>query len=215
MNTPEDLHIMVDIETLSNDTRTGVMLAIGAVAFIVRQDIEPPSSGEYLIATSGNMFYLPIHLVGQKQYGLCVEPETVKWWMDDEIRLDLLINNYMASQYARPIKETFEIFAQWIKVFGSDRKLSLWSHGVTYDCVHLAEKWPMIIGASFNTVCPFRQMRDTRTLFAMFEAKYGMTPYPAESKYHAMKHHPLYDAYIQAVATQRALRAFLEEREDK
>jgi len=211
MITAADVHVMVDIETLGNDTRTGMLLSIGAVQFTVQQDILPPSTGEYAVATSGRTFYLPIALAGQGGYGLQTDAETVQWWLRDDVRCTYF-TALCASQYSRPIKDVFEAFQAWImSIYSVDKNatLSLWSHGVTYDCVHLAEKWPVIMEESFNRICPFRQCRDTRTLFAIYEAKHGKTPYPDGSKHHVMKHHPLYDAYVQAIATQTALRSLL------
>lgn len=210
-----DIHVMVDLETLSNDTRNGVVLALGAVAFQIQTPILEPLPGEYEFSTSGNRFFLPIEIAGQRKYGLTTEPETVNWWFgsDDRCRI---IATYLASIYARPINDVFEMFENWVMAEAAlveptqEKKIYMWSHGVTYDCVHLAEKWPKIMGASFNTVCPFRQMRDTRTLYAVYEMKYGWKPYPQWAKKdHPMKHHPLYDAYVQAVAVQIAINGLL------
>lgn len=215
MNGPNDIHIMIDIETLSNDTRNGVMLALGATAFTIPQPIDAPSANMYTASVDGRHFFLPIEVAGQREYGLETEPDTVNWWFGSDDRCRIMAS-YLSSLMVRPIKCVFETFNEWVMTITPENStvgnVYFWSHGVTYDCVHLAEKWPKVMGEKFG-LCPFRQMRDTRTLFAMFETKYGMTPYPENSKYSTMKHHPLFDAYIQAVATQRALRAFLEERE--
>lgn len=209
MNGPNDIHIMVDLETFSNDTRMGAVLAIGAVAFTFISVMSEPLSGEYEFSTGGQNFFLPVEIAGQREFGLETAPETLQWWFADDDRCRIL-SKYFSSLYTRPIKTTLEAFASWIRSMTDGKKIYMWSHGVTYDCVHLAEKWPKIMGASLNTICPFRQMRDTRTLYAVYEMKYGWKPYPQWAKKdHPMKHHPLYDAYVQAVAVQIAINGLL------
>lgn len=208
MNGLHDLHIMVDLETFSNDARHGVIIAMGAVAFTMNGPITQPLADEYAVSTGGNQFFLPIEVAGQKEYGLCPEPETLQWWFDDSNRSRILAS-YFSSVYSRSIKEVFETFEQWVQAFNIPlNNTYIWSHGVTYDCMHLVEKWPTIMGKKFD-VCSFRHMRDTRTLFAVYEAKFGSSPYPKELMEEPMTHHPLYDSYIQAVAVQVAFNGLL------
>jgi len=210
MNNPNDIHIMIDIETLSNDTRNGVMLALGAIVFRIDRAflITPPLAVEYNVSTVNDRFFLPIEIAGQREYGLETEPDTVNWWFGTDDRCRIMAA-YMSSMYARSIKETFETFEGWVMAAApKDRTVYMWSHGVTYDCVHLVEKWPKVMGKKFD-LCPFRQMRDTRTLFHLYETKFGKSSYPDNTKVHPMKHHPLHDAYVQALAVQKALQELL------
>jgi len=211
MNEPNDIHIMIDIETLSNDTRNGVMLALGATAFTIPQPIDAPSTDMYTASVDGRHFFLPIEVAGQREYGLETEPETVNWWFGSDDRCRIMAS-YLSSLMVRPIKDVFETFNEWVMTITPENStlgnVYFWSHGVTYDCVHLVEKWPKVMGEKFG-LCPFRQMRDTRTLFHLYEMKFGKSSYPNNTNVHPMKHHPLHDAYVQALAVQTALQELL------
>lgn len=208
MNRPTDIHIMIDIETLSNDIRNGVVMALGAIVFRIEVPIVPPVTGEYAVSTNGDRFFLPIEIAGQRAYGLETEPDTVNWWFGSDDRCRIMAA-YMSSMYTRPIMAVFEAFSAWVMdVAPKEKTIYMWSHGVTYDCMHLAEKWPKVMDKKFD-LCPFRQFRDTRTLFGMYEAKFGKSSYPENTKVHPMKHHPLHDAYVQALAVQKALQELL------
>jgi len=199
-------HIMLDIETISNDTRRGIILAIGAIAFTQHGDVPVPNESDYKLATELGkpILYMPVDIVSQKDLGLEMDGETVVWWLKSD-RIDKFLT-MLASLDRVPVHYAFSTLLQWITTQEPDKsKRRLWSHGVTYDCVHIAEKWSLVMGdkITMNELCPFRQMRDTRTLFELYERRFNASPYPAV--FHEQKHHALYDAYVQAKAVQVAL----------
>ena len=200
-------HVMIDIETLGNDLETGPIIALGAVAFDLEHDVAKPNEEDYVACdkiTNLSHLYLSINLVGQREYGLYVDDETLQWWMEKGGRDQL--HQIMTADGRWSLIDAFIQFQQWIRVISKRDELRLWSHGVTYDCLHLSTKWPLVVGKSFDDVCPFRQMRDTRTLFELYEMSVG-TPVPQIER--TRKHHPLEDAYAQAVSTQAVLRYFI------
>jgi len=202
-------HFMFDLETLGNDTREHMWLSMGAVAFTLDESIPLPTETEYLHTsqTVSRNFYTVLDLDTQQRHGLTIDTNTLYWWIDER-RRDVF--NHMMNGHIIDIEDALRLFAMWVHTHEPDKNnRRLWSHGVTYDCMHLKEKWDRIMHGSgdfddMNMVCPFRQMRDTRTLFDVYETKYNRSPYPLMEV--TMKHHALFDAYVQACAVQTALR---------
>jgi len=199
------IHVMLDLETLGNAPQDGMIVAMGAMAFVMNVPVFIPEDGEYLVANNTRCFYQPIRLhTVEEEWAmpLKIEGETLTWWLEDHDRRELLVG-FITSSYAVSLEDAFIELKGWLKQFGDD--VVLWSHGATYDCMHLSQKWPLIMGESFNRIIPFRQMRDTRTLFHLYEERYNKSPYPEWLS--QRKHHPLSDAYMQTVAVQTAWRA--------
>ena len=206
-----DVHVMVDLEALGNEPHRGPLIAIGAVAFtMVDEKITYPITEDFEVAVRNGKFYYPIGLENQyEHYGFVIDVDTLEWWLKDKERLGQL-NEFIVSKYIVTLREAFEKFEWWVQTMCNDQKrLMLWSHGATYDCVHLATKWPIVLKQSFNRVCPFRQMRDTRTLFALYEKSFGKSSYPDVLR--QRHHHPLEDAWMQACAVQTAWKGLLRE----
>lgn len=201
MNLPI-VHVMVDLETLGNEPHRGPLIAIGAVAFIMDREILRPIDEDFEVANNDQRLYYPIGLDKQNEhYRFIIDDDTLQWWLQDDARRAQL-GEFINSKYCVTLREAFEKFEWWVQTVCNDQKrLMLWSHGATYDCVHLATKWPIVLKQSFNRICPFRQMRDTRTLFAAYEEKFGKGPYTFDRK---RPHHPLEDAWVQAVDVQKA-----------
>lgn len=208
-NMKDCTHFMLDLEALSNDTRNGMLLSIGAVAFKFAELIEYPTDEEFIGSVEKNRrkFYTPISILSQERYGLSIESETLLWWLSDN---NIPMLRELQTSAKLGIVEVFTRFGGWIVAQEPDiDKRRLWSHGSTYDCVHLKEKWRYIVHEvpNFNHICPFRQIRDTRTMFEMYETKFGVSPYPAIER--KRKHHALEDALIQAMAVQTAIDGLL------
>ena len=200
------MHVMVDIETLGNDLRTGPIIAIGAVPFTMAQPLtRRPTLADRQFAMWEQAFYVPIRLKEQLELGMRIEHETLQWWLQTDAKL---LYEFMTSQRAESLTAVFGKFKQWLDELCPEiNDRWLWSHGVTYDCQHLAEKWPIVMGESFNRVCPFRQMRDTRTLFHLYEALTGIQPLTLIER--EQRHHPLEDAWVQACAVQIAWKGLI------
>lgn len=199
------MHVMVDLEALGNMPQNGCLIAIGAQAFVMDEAVVYPQEACFTVCASQPMqFFFPIDIESQvKEYGFLIEGDTLQWWLHPDRSSQL--DEFVGSKYKVTLREAFEKFAWWIESLCEDQaQLRLWSHGVTYDCVHLEQKWPIVMKQSFNKICPFRQMRDTRTIFDAYEERFGNSPYPAIPR--VRWHHPLEDAYMQAVAVQVALK---------
>lgn len=199
MALPND-HIMVDIETLSNDIRHGTIMAIGAIAFNMIEPIPYPDEKNFSGVYANGEFYLPINLESQAAFGLQIDAETLRWWLS-EGRSKTLLELFLSPRQ-ESIQFVFQWFQWWCQTSCESTTPWLWSHGVSYDCMHLSEKWPIIMKKPFSDVIPFRHMRDTRTLFALYNEKFEKSPYPEVARHH--HHHPLEDAWIQACAVQTA-----------
>lgn len=195
-------HIMVDLETLGNSLTTGALIAIGAVAFNMHDELPYPHEADFIEAYIPFTFFRPISLVQQyESYGLRIEDDTLQWWLHPDRYQQL--QAFLTSPKSVSIGTALYSFELWVaSVCKKQDDLMLWSHGATYDCMHLAEKWPIVVGRSFNTVCQFRQVRDTRTIFAAYEESFGKSPYPAAQR--KRHHHPLEDSWMQAKAVQIA-----------
>jgi hypothetical protein len=204
----DNVHVMVDLEALGNVPHTGILIAIGAIAFTMDNEIVYPTVDDFAVCARGANFFYPIDTVNQSCYGFIIEDETLQWWLAKERREQLC--EFINSQYKVVLRDACEKFAWWLQsVCPQQKALKLWSHGVTYDCIHLAQKWPIVLKQSFNTVCPFRQMRDTRTIFATYEEAWGRSPYPDVMR--QRPHHPLEDAWMQAKAVQTAWKGLVRD----
>lgn len=198
--------LVVDLETLGNDIRSGVILSIGAVSFDFRDEtlLLPPTDCYDHCINNLNYFYTVVTRQSQViEYGWTIEADTLEWWTATAEKRELLYRLF-TNPHALDIERAFGAFEAWVernKDLSLDREVQLWSHGVTYDCMHLSEKWPTILYQPFTKVVPFRKMRDTRTLFDLYEAKtkqkFPYTPSP-------LKHHALDDAYYTACSIHMA-----------
>jgi len=186
-------HVVVDLETLSNDVRYGMIIAIGAVSFTMDGSIptERPSH---------RIFYRPVDITSQGHYGMLQDDATYAWWTNTEEK-EHLLQQIITSPDRVSLASAFIEFSAWMQQQGQHGEVMLWSHGVTYDCMHLSEKWPIVMGKKFNDVCPYKLMRDTRTLFSLYESAVGheLTYIPAK-----IKHHALEDAIATAISVQHA-----------
>ena len=202
-------HVMVDIETLGNQPQNGVIIAMAAIAFNMEDDIQYPTEDELKGCATPSAWYKPILALQQEQdYEFIVESETLRWWLDPS-RVNQLAEFFCSSRRVS-IETALYSWKAWLRTGTVQvKERQLWSHGVTFDCMHLSQKWPIIMNESFNNVCLFRNMRDTRTLFAAYEARYGKSPYPSQSR--QRHHHPLEDAWIQAVAVQTAWKGLMHD----
>lgn len=186
-------HVVVDLETLSNDVRYGVIIAIGAVSFDMATSIpiEQPSD---------KLFYRPVERASQVQFAMSEDEATYGWWTNTEEKRALL-ESIIHDPNRVSLASAFIEFKVWLAQQGKHGEIMLWSHGVTYDCMHLSEKWPIVMGKKFNDVCPYKLLRDTRTLFALYEAAVGHELFYPQPK---IKHHALEDAIVTAVSVQHA-----------
>lgn len=202
-------HVMVDIETLGNEPQNGVIIAMAAIAFNMDEEIPYPLPADFGSSLSPTMFYTPIIPWQQEEdYQFVVEQETLRWWLEPSRVLQFA--EFVRSNQRVSIEIAFAMWNAWLRTGTVQTKeRQLWSHGVMFDCMHLSQKWPQVMAVSFNNICLYKNMRDTRTLFAAYEARYGKSPYPNQSR--QRHHHPLEDSWFQAVAVQTAWKGLMHD----
>lgn len=170
---------MVDIETLGNDPKTGPMIGIGATIFTMEEDVPYPDEEAFIHSNVRQHFFRPIQLLGQyESHGFIIDEDTLLWWLSDEHKKEMLWS-LLNSPKAVSIKDALLEFGVWVgeQTNGDDRYI--WSHGATYDYVHLETKVGIVLRQSLTTIFPFRNVRDTRTLFDVFTARYpGLSVWP-------------------------------------
>lgn len=136
-------HVMVDIETLGSKVGS-VILSIGAVEF----------------APGYQEFYRRIELATAVLAGLSIDPNTVKWWTEQDAEARHAAFFCKGGMYISTALEDFTKFV--------DKDTYLWAKGPDFDCVllHAAyEKLGMKIPWSY------RNTRDVRTITALSGVK--------------------------------------------
>ena len=161
-------HLMVDLETLSVSP-DAVILTLGAVHF------DPLGQG------ITNELYLKFDLDDQDLLKRAVDPNTLEWWGKQDPAIMEEAFNTEGRMKVTDAVDQFHKFA-----WGCDK---FWSHGSVFDIMILENLYRQL-----NRTFPwnFWQIRDTRTLFDLGDAK--MTK-------DAM-HNALEDAKRQAIGVQ-------------
>lgn len=134
-----DLHLMIDIETVSSQTDAAVA-SIGAVAF------EPhgQDSEAGLRSRPEHLFYVPIDLEDNEALGRHFSGDTIKWWLRQE--------EAARAALVDPDAVTLKEAAQRLRTFVeglTPRPTRVWAKGPDFDCVILkhvfnqvGESWP-------------------------------------------------------------------------
>jgi len=203
------IHVMIDLETLCNDPSGGVILEIGACSFalnpshpveILFEEPEPyvPSSWAY--------FHRIISLKSSLKEGLKIDADTLRWWTAQE-RISTflgLLNHPKRCTY----RDAFKDLRNWLgaRCLQDWDRLQVWSHGMNYDLAILGNHYR----DKFDQQPPwkYKYENDTRTLYRLYEAKYGVSKYwETECVINPFKHNALADACTQAKIVQQAVSA--------
>jgi len=201
---PEQFHVMIDIETLNNDACHGVILSIGAIKFsLTNNDVleYPPDEAFVRSGCQANhyepWFYCPISLLSSFDAGLTIEADTLMWWLSEGREVELA---RICTGASEQITKVLNYFGSWLRQTSSYKNnLYVWSHGSTYDIVHLDNKYQSILHQKSPFI--FRNVRDTRTLFALYRDTFGKDiEWPRKRK----NHHPLEDSWAQASSASKA-----------
>jgi DNA polymerase III epsilon subunit-like protein len=156
-------HVMVDIETLGLKPGS-VILSIGACRF---------DEG----GVSEERFYRPIDVFDSLMTGLKVDEATVGFW-----RMQLPEARSALSP-GRPLRETLEAFAEYVKGVPL-----LWAKGPDFDLVLLDAACEAV---GMKKPWSYRVARDVRTMLALAPS-FGTVPEGT------LAHHALSDAVYQA-----------------
>ena len=159
--------VMIDLETMSTENNASIV-AIGAVKFWlnVKQD-------EFTI---DQLFYTAVDLESCSQYGLHMDPKTVKWWLKQSDEARKALENGTKLDYA--LSSFYE--------FVPNQKAYIFGNGSTFDNVILRNAFKAV-----DKQYPVSYKYDVcfRTLCKLYEA-----PYP---KFEGVKHNALDDAKMQ------------------
>lgn len=138
-NKPQFNHIMLDIETMGNKSRSSI-ISVGALEF----DIE---TGE-----TGREFYVNVCLQSCIDIGLTVEASTIMWWLSqsEQARTDL------TNREVVPIVEALWKFSGFCNV-----NQQVWGNSARFDCGILQDAYN---AAGIPIPWDFRKERCVRTL---------------------------------------------------
>lgn len=130
-------NVMIDLETLGVHFDSGI-LSIGAVKFDYSGILD--------------RFYVNVKLSSTKKYGFYIDPETLKWWGEQNPgAIESLFQN------AIPLESALERFNEW---YGPD-SIPIWSNGADFDQVIMrnayrvvgrVEPWKYWDGHCFRTL---------------------------------------------------------------
>jgi len=166
---------MIDIETLALDSKP-VILSIGAITF-------DPYGDTVTFDPVYGQYY---EILDPRQDGRYIDPATVNWWM----------NNAEAWPYTKPFDEYLFLEAGIGKLnefIYDNAPEGIWSHGKDFDLAILRE---------FGLQVDYHKFYDTRTVFWLIG---GSSTVTVQIPDNFMKHHPLWDCWLQARQVQEAL----------
>lgn len=162
-------HVMVDLETMGNRPGAAIV-AIGAVAF----DREDGVDGH---------FYRVVKLGSCVQWGLHLDPATVRWWCEQSDAAREVFRDPTAVD----LPDALEEFRQWMGPEGPAGAVRVWGNGAAFDNVLLAEAYR---ATGMEQPWPFWNDRCYRTIKAQH-------PEVALER-QGVHHHALADAMSQA-----------------
>lgn len=170
-------HVMLDLETLGTSAGC-VILSIGACVF---------NPYETTITEIGQ-FFRTIKLEDSIKLGFRVDASTLDWWLSHP--KETYKSNRTGATELKPVLDAFS--------FWFPDNACVWGQGASFD-------QPILTAAyeKFDALSPwdFRNVRDTRTLFALCEEK-GIG-YPEREKFAVGQYHnALDDAITQAKQVQ-------------
>jgi hypothetical protein len=159
--------VMLDIESLGVKPGS-VILNIGAVEF-------DPWTGEF-----GKELYVVIDVADSQSYGMTIDAETIKWWMNQSA--DARLSSFGGGK-------TYSLRAALNLLFNFTIGKKIWCHGPSFDASLLEyayRKVGLLIPWKFSDV------RCTRTIYDLA----GVSPDRSKGTHH----NALDDAKAQAVA---------------
>lgn len=172
---PEEKHVMLDTETYG--TRPGCVLrSVGIVGFTLSGKI-------------GGGWYSNITRESCEAVGLCVNPETERWWgrQSEEAQAPLLQNQQPLGDVVNKMHHLFR----------QSGALFIWSQGSSFD----VPIWEAACDA-LGVPAPWKfwNIRDTRTIYHLGRLD------PRDVQREGVAHHALDDAKYQVKCVQAAAR---------
>lgn len=159
-------NIIIDIETLSQDTSKGIVLDFAATYF----DFDKVESFSNIINDPARSFYSKLDVSEQREKGRTTEEGTINWWMEQDKEV---IKRTLPSKEDQTIDEFLYSFKDWLdKVPKYNPKTAIfYCRGQSFDFPFL--KSLILDSTSFmkdNNIdprfwpCSFWNQRDTRSI---------------------------------------------------
>jgi hypothetical protein len=157
--------IIIDLETLSTKFNAAILVIAG---------IKFNRNNTLLEGKEENYFYKRITLESCIEIGLHVDPETQKWWseQDKDVQYEALHNPDRVH-----IKQALKEFSAW---FGTG-SICIWGNGPSFDCGILKFAYEK---CGLETPWSFWLERDIRTIFDL--AGVRIKDLPQDNKHHAL-----------------------------
>ena len=163
-------HIMVDIETMGNESNSAIV-SIGAVEFNMQ-------TGE-----TGKEFYVNVLLKSCMDIGLKLNADTVMWWLkqSDEARKSL------TEGESKNLIQALHEFSSFIESCDG-KKCQVWGNSARFDLGILSDAYNKI---GVKIPWDFRNERCVRTLVSFLPEIKNMT------KFHGVAHNAVADCHFQ------------------
>ena len=163
-------HIMVDIETMGNESSSAIV-SIGAVEFNM-------ATGE-----TGKEFHVKVSLQSCLDNNLKINADTLMWWLkqSDEARTSLVDGEKLHISHAL-LK-----FSEYINECGG-KTIEIWGNSARFDLGILSDAYSVV---NIKTPWDFRNERCVRTLVSFLPEIKNMT------KNHGIAHDALADCHFQ------------------
>jgi len=175
-------HLMIDIETLGLEVGS-VVLSLGAVVFEpYRQKPVYPTVTEF---ADSLYFYRVFNRDSQIWQGKKISADTLCWWSGQ--------GEAWRKLMSEPQEDVYLALTELSKFCTRIQPCAVWGHGAAFDLSHVENFY-----RSYQLDPPwhYRMQRDTRTLY---DVVYGKDEAPRQDlPYGFVKHHALYDAWLQA-----------------
>lgn len=140
--------VMVDLETLG--TVPGcVILSIGAVAFSQEDGLDAQG------------FYCVLHRPSCEEAFLSVDPDTVRWWQNQNEEARAVLEQSMDAARSLPLAKGLERLNSYLGRFGGRGDVRLWGNGSDFDNALLSVAYD---AAKVTPAWSYRNNRCYRTL---------------------------------------------------
>lgn len=192
--------VIYDFETLSQDTRNGVVLSFAILQYTEKRFFDTPYTFEELVATS---HFIKFDVQEQvKKYGRKIDKGTLDWWSQqgDEAKKQLV-----PSSEDKSIAELYDFIDERI----TDRKniRKTFTRGNTFDAMFLEY---LMRDTGKSDPFHWSTIRDTRSMIEgmTFGLDISNSFVPNELKNNFVKHDPRFDVAMDVMRMQILAQAF-------
>lgn len=159
-NMKVESHIMLDIETMGNTSRSAIT-SIGAVQFDINT------------GAIGNKFYQRVSLQSCVDIGLVMNADTVLWWLKQNEKARMELVNQPGEPNPPDIATVLSKFAEYMKICGG-KECFVWGNSARFDCGIMSDAYTAV---KQRLPWDFRNERCLRTLVAFNPKIKETTPF--------------------------------------